>query len=145
MGFSVSAAAAIVFAGLFVAFGLWYGASYNSFERISEAQADRADRALATKNVDIEVVTAAYASNTLTVEINNTGARAVGLNATDVLVDNEYETGWRDGATVATDQATWLWEAGDQLSVEFTKPTQPTSVRVITEGGVADGTEVVSP
>lgn len=144
MGFSVSAAAAIVFTGLFIAFGMWYGASYNSFERISEAQADRSERVLETKNVEIELVTAEYAGTTLTVDVNNTGAATVALNDTDVLVDNEYESGWRDGATVGSDGSTWLWEAGEQLTVGITRATQPARVRVTTAGGVADSAAVVA-
>jgi len=142
VGFSVSGAAAIVFTGLFIAFSMWYGPSYNSFERISEAQHDRSERVLATQNVDLEIVTAEYASNTLTVEVNNTGGATVGLNATDVLVDNEYQTDWRDGASVASNQNTWLWQAGERLRVEFDTSSQPGQVKVTTEQGVADATGV---
>lgn len=142
MGFSVSGAAAIVFTGMFIAFGVWYGASYNSFERISDAQHDRSERILETQNLEVGVVTAEYSVNTLTVEVDNTGAEAVALNATDVLVDNEYETDWREDATVDGDTETWLWQPGERLYVEFTKTTQPTHVRVTTERGVADSMEV---
>jgi len=143
VGFSVSGAAAIVFTGLFVAFSMWYGASYNSFERISEAQHDRSERVLTTKNVDIEVVTAEYGSDTLTVEVNNTGAAALALNRTDILVDNGYESNWRDGAAIASNQNTWIWQSGEQLSVTFEESTQPDQVRVATERGVADTAAVV--
>jgi flagellar protein FlaF len=143
VGFSVSGAAAIVFTGLFVAFGMWYGASYDSFERVSEAQHDRSERVLETKNVDIDVVTAEYATSTLTVEVDNTGATAIALNQTDILIDNGYETGWRDGAEVAGDGDTWLWQSGEQLSVTFDESSQPDQVRVATARGVADTREVI--
>jgi flagellar protein FlaF len=142
VGFSVSGAAAIVFTGLFVAFSMWYGASYNSFERISDAQHDRSERVLETQNIAIDVVAAEYSAGTLTVEVNNTGAEAVGLNDTDVLVDNAYQTDWRAGATVATNGDTWLWQSGERLHVEFDLSEAPSNVRVVTDQGVADATEV---
>jgi len=145
VGFSVSGAAAIVFTGLFIAFGVWYGASYDSFERISDAQHDRSERVLETQNIEVGVVVAEHSGNTLTVEVDNTGAEAVSLNATDVLVDNEYETGEGDDATVDGDDGTWLWQPGERLYVEFTTSTQPTNVRVTTERGIADTMAVTAP
>ena len=75
MGFSVSGAAAIIFASLFIAFGMWYSAGMNSFERVTEAQNDRTDTVLETSNTDIEIVSTTYAASedNLTVRVNNTG------------------------------------------------------------------------
>jgi flagellar protein FlaF len=144
MGFSVSGAAAIIFATMFVTFGMWFTASANSFEAISEAETDKADRALDAQNTAISITNVTYdtASNEVTVSVNNTGATQLSVETTDLLVDGQYRSGWEDSATVAgTD--TRLWLTGEQLTMTVTTPTEPDRVKVVTESGVsATSTEV---
>ncbi|WP_436929776.1 fla cluster protein FlaF [Halosimplex halobium] len=142
MGFSVSGSAALVFAGLLIAFGMWHGAASDSFERVSEARSDRADRLLDQQNTAITLA-ATYVDGTLTVEATNDGSTALSLNRTDILVDNEYETDWRANATVDGDEETYLWLPGEQLTVEITTGSTPSRVKLATEDGVS-GTEVVA-
>lgn len=138
MGVSVSASAAIIFVGLFVSIGMVYPALANGYEQVQEAETDAADRELETKNTEISIANATYSSGTLTVEVTNDGTTALAVDATDVLVDGNYRTGF-DSLTVDGDPDTSLWLPGETLRVELSESTRPDRVVVVTEGGVEAG------
>jgi|AntRauTorcE11898_2_1112593.scaffolds.fasta_scaffold62422_1 flagellar protein FlaF len=142
MGFSVSGSAAILFVGMFLAFGMFFTASANSFESVSEAQQDRTDLNLEQKNTAITITKANASGGTLTVWVNNTGGTYLALSETSLLLDNDYQSDWRDGAEVDGDGATDLWSPGERLEVTLSPPLAPDRVKVVTKTGVAD-TEVV--
>ncbi len=147
MGFSVSGSAAVVFVGLFLAFGMYHSATANSFERVSDAEEARSDDLLESRNTALNVTNASYdnSANELTVEVNNTGAAQLRVSHTDLLVDGQYQTGWADAATVAGDADTDLWLTGEQLSVTLTGiSSQPDHVKVVTGTGVAVTAEVTA-
>ena len=144
MGFSVSGSAAIIFASMFIAFGMWYTASANSFEQVTEAQNDRADTVLETSNSAVEINSTEYSSGNLTVEVNNTGATQLSVSETDLLVDGRYEGRWNE-SVVAGDADTDLWLTGEQLTITVELPAQPDRVKVVTETGVSDTAEVPYP
>jgi len=143
VGFSVSGSAAIVFAGMFIAFGLFHAAASDSFERVSEARQAESDADLDQQNTAIVVSSASYDNGTdqITVEVENTGASTLSLNGTDILVDNEYITGWQSGATIGTNAETDLWLPAETVTVTLSQTTRPEQVKVVTAHGVAD-TEV---
>ncbi|WP_123537185.1 fla cluster protein FlaF [Halosimplex salinum] len=141
MGFSVSGSAAIIFIGLFIAFGMWHTAASNSFERVSEAQSDRSDAALDEKNTAV-VGSAEYVDGTLTVQATNDGSTALSLNGTDLLIDNAYESDWQAGATVDGDGDTDLWLPGETVTVTIAMGSAPTRVKLVTERGVSVAQEV---
>jgi flagellar protein FlaF len=145
MGFSVSGAAAIIFATMFITFGMWFTATSNSFESVSEAESTQSDTILETQNTAISVANVTYnnSSDQLTVLVNNTGAAQLSVESTDLLVDGQYQTGWEDTATVAG-KDTRLWLSGETLEITLTTPTEPTRVKIATENGVSvTTTEVV--
>lgn len=146
MGFSVSGAAAVVFVGMFIAFGMWYTASANSFERVTAAQADRTEEVLETRNTDVEVVSATHNGTHLIVDVNNTGASQLRLSTTDLLIDGRFETGWAGNATVGATAHpdTDLWLSGEELSIVVAESTQPDRVKVVSETGVSDASGVRS-
>ena len=143
MGFSVSGSAAIIFASLFIAFGMFYTASANSFESVSDAQQERADLNLDEQNTAIEITNATTSGGTLTVWVNNTGGSYVTLSGTSILVDNALRTGWRSSAAVDGDGSTDLWSPGERLELSLSVETVPDRVKVITKTGIAD-TEVIN-
>lgn len=144
MGFSISGAAAIIFASAFVAFGMWYSAAATSFERVSEAQQVETDRVLETRNAAISVWNATYNATTesLHVRVNNTGATQFRLDDVQLLVDGRFATGWLPNATVAGQGATELWFGAETLSLNHTVGTAPDRVKVIAGLGAADTAEV---
>jgi len=144
MGFSVSGAAAIIFAGLFVAFGMFYTATANTQERINDANQDWREGTLDRQNTDIELVDATYHANndSLIVKANNTGAFTLSVNDTDLLADNELRTSFTE-RTVDGESATGLWLSGQQIRYNVSFASQPDRIKLVTETGVAE-TEVVT-
>jgi flagellar protein FlaF len=139
MGFSVSGAAAILLAAALIAFGMSHSAVTNSFERVSDAEQDRADEALAEGNTEIEITSASQSSSVVTVEVTNHGATALSLNSTEIFIDNEYEPDWQADAEIDGEQKpTDLWLPGETIAVNISVSEQANRVKVTTENGVSD-------
>ena len=139
MGFSVSAATAVIFAGLFLALGIFYPAMVNSYERVQAADADQADRALEQANTDIQLADATDGGNQLDVTLTNNGSTSLTVSETDVLVDGSYIQRSELGTTVDGDGSTDLWLPGETLEITYNPggPFNGNRVRVVTEHGVA--------
>jgi flagellar protein FlaF len=141
MGFSVSGSAAIVFAGMFIAFGMFHTATTNGFERVSEAQEDRTDRTLAQQNTAINVTSATWqgTADELTVTVENTGAESLSVSDVDLLANNSYVSGY--DTSVDGDTETDLWLPQEQLTITVTTlNADPGRVKIVTGTGVADTT-----
>jgi len=137
MGFSVSASTAVIFAGLFLALGMFYPAMANSYERVQAADANQADRALEQANTDIRLDDASKGgggSDPLEVTLTNTGSTSLTVSETDLLVDGTYI----QRSELDTDSTTDLWLPGETLDITY-NPSGSFSadrVRVVTEHGV---------
>lgn len=145
MGFSVSGAAAIIFAGMFIAFGMFYTATSDRFERVNEARDERVERALDQANTDLEITDARYnaTSDTVTVSVNNTGAATLSVDETDFLLDNDLRTDYTL-QEVAGQADTTVWLSGENYTVQFAAPTAPDRIKVVSGSGVADVTTEVA-
>jgi len=145
MGFSVSGSAAIIFVAAFIGFGMFYSAATNGFERVNDAREDQRDRLLDQQNTEISLVSATWNSSgndNLVVTVDNTGSETLSVEATDLLVDNDYHSGY--DTSVDGDSSTDIWASQERLTVTVTSlSSQPDQVKVVTESGVAD-TMVVS-
>lgn len=141
MGFGVSGATAIIFLGLFIAAGTLITTTSTTFEEIDEAHDDRQERLLDRRNTDIAVENAVYntTTGTLNLAVSNEGSTTLSVNGTTVLVDNQYES----TATAEVDgiAATDLWEPGETMTLNLTLG-EPARVKVVTEQGVADTSDV---
>ena len=144
MGFSVSGSAAVIFVAAFIGFGMFYSAAANGFERVNDAREDQRDRLLDQQNTDISVVSATWnnSDDNLVVTVDNTGSETLSVEATDLLVDNDYQTGY--DTTVDTDPSTDIWASQERLEITVTSfSSSPLRVKVVTENGIAE-TMVVS-
>lgn len=144
MGFSVSGSAAIVFAGLFIAFGMFYSATANTAERVEDARGDWREDTLAQQNTAISITSATYYSGnrSLIVRANNTGSTSLSIPETDLLLDNEYQTTFTE-LSVDGDSSTDLWLPGETIRYNVSSIGRPGRVKLVTRTGVA-GTEVVT-
>jgi flagellar protein FlaF len=141
MGFSVSGSAAIVFAGMFIAFGMFHTATTNGFERVSEAQNDRTDRTLAQQNTAIDVTSAIWntTSGNVTVTVGNTGSESLTVDEVDLLANNSYISGY--ATSVDGDTETDLWLPQEQLTITVASLNDnPGRIKLVTGTGVADST-----
>jgi flagellar protein FlaF len=142
MGFSVSGAAAIIFASMFIAFGMWSTATANTVERVNEAEAARTDGLLEQQNTAIAITSATWDGSDLVVDVENTGASQLRLGPTDLLIDGRYETGWEPRASVAGDGGTDLWLTGETATIKVSLDSQPDRVKIVTASGVSATAEV---
>jgi len=142
MGFSVSGSAALIFVAAFIGFGMFYSATANSAEMVTEAREDRSDRQLDRTNTAIEITTVNYDTTTdyLNITVENTGTTELAVSDVDVLFDNDYQTGYR--TAVEGDTTTDLWLSQETLAINATVAPQPNRVKIVTGPGVA-ATEVV--
>ncbi|WP_280537761.1 flagellin [Halopenitus sp. POP-27] len=143
MGISVSASAAIIAAGLFIAFGAMYPVAENGFDRVTSAQETSHDRALERENVDVTFVNATDDGTTLNVTVENTGAESIPVPRTTLVADNEYVSVDPSETTVydadadpsTGDTETELWLPGERL--RFSVPSDgENAVLVATESGI---------
>jgi len=145
MGFSVSGSAAIIFVAAFIGFGMFYSATANGFERVNDAREDQRDRLLDQQNTDISLVSATWNSSgndNLVVTVDNTGSETLSVEETDLLIDNDYRTGY--ATSVDGDSSTDIWASQERLEITVTSlSSQPNRVKVVTENGIAE-TMVVS-
>ncbi|MFC6863598.1 flagellin [Halomicroarcula sp. GCM10025817] len=143
MGFSVSGSAAIIFVAAFIGFGMFYSASANSLEQISDARDDQRDSLLEQQNTAITVIDVTYDStgDSLTITVENTGSTELAVSDVDVLVDNEYQSGY--GTAVDGDTTTDLWLAQQTLEITVTGLTsKPARVKLVTGPGIEATEEV---
>lgn len=139
MGFSVSGAAAIIFIGLFIAFGAWFTAASNGFDQVTDAEQMQTGNTLEATNTGIEIRSATYnesGTEQLVVTANNTGAEGLSLDATDLLVDGVFVEDWETGAEVDGDAGTDLWLSGERLTVTLNR-SEPQRVKLVVQAGVS--------
>ena len=140
MGVSVSSSFAVIVVGAFVAFGVFYSASANSFERVQEANQGQNERFDRVQDTGITVTAAEVIDSTpCTVRVNatNDGETALALSDTDVLVDGIYATDWAEDTRVEGDRNTSDWFPAERLSLNVTVDGTPERVKVVTGSGVA--------
>ncbi|WP_256297668.1 flagellin [Haloarchaeobius salinus] len=143
MGFSTSGSVAILFVGLLVCLSTVYPVMETANERVTEASEARDDRVLDQANTAVNVTDVGYnaSTDTLVVNVTNTGSTTLSVDGTDLLLDGGYVT----GATtrVEGDPGRTIWVPGEQLQFELTGVTAgPARVKLVTENGIAE-TEVL--
>lgn len=151
MGFSVSGAAAIIFASLLVGFGVWFTAASNGLDRVTDAQTDRTEGTLTAENTAVMIDRAVYnesGDERLVVNATNDGTVGLALAETDLLVDGRLFADWQVNATVAGGTNTDLWLPGEELVIDLPAsaigPGTPETVKLVTATGVADTAEVTA-
>ncbi len=138
MGFSVSGSTVIILIGCLIAFSAAFTVATSSFDRMSTAQDERADRLLDRQNTAIEIGNATWDGETLTVSVTNTGSTVLSIDRTDLLVDGEYrgeQPTVYAGANGEPKSETDLWIPGDTIEYEIGSDGE--RVKIVTEHGVA--------
>lgn len=135
-----------------------YTTGSNTAERVLDAQDDASERRLDRQNTDLAVANVTYfeGNGTLVLEAENRGATALGVDATEVVLDNALlvnATGTTDlvagdglaasgspavAVTVDGDAGTDLWLPGETLRVEVGLTAAPSRAALVADGGVAD-------
>jgi flagellar protein FlaF len=140
MGVSVTTSLAVILVGGFLAFGVFYSATANSFERVQEANEGHNDRFDRVQETAITVTAAEVIDTTpctVRVNVTNDGETGLALGDTDVLVDGVYQTDWQDDTRVDGDRTTGDWFPTERLSLNASVDGTPERVKVVTGSGVA--------
>jgi flagellar protein FlaF len=138
MGFSVSGSAAVIFVAAFIGFGMFYSSAANATEKVTDAKQEQGDRILEQQNTAIDLIDLTYngTANSANLTIVNTGATTLSVEETDVLLDNEYQTGYR--TAVEGNEGTDVWSPEETLVVNVTSTlSQPNRAKVVTGPGIA--------
>jgi len=134
MGFSVSASTAIIFAGLFLAFGTLYPAVSNGYEQVTDAEIDRDDAQLDMRNSEIEIDSV----ETTNITVNNTGSTPLIVSHVDLVVDGEYQERSTYNTTVDANSNTDLWLPGETLLIDdFDGFSVTNRAKIVTDHGLS--------
>lgn len=144
MGFSVSGATAILFIGLLLAVGIAYPVIQSAHDQRATAIEDRDQRALDVRNTAISINQTVYDGDTesLDIEVINTGSTTLSVDRTDVLVDGVYQTEYTSAVNESGDRD--LWQPGEVLDITVTVSEEPHRVKIVTQHGISDTTTEVS-
>jgi flagellar protein FlaF len=138
MGFSVAAAAAILFAGGLVCFSIVLEAVDTSTDQMRDARA--AEDARTQERLDTRFTLVNGTANGTAVQLNltNSGSSVVHVKALDVLVNGTLLTANVTLRTVDGSSATNLWAPGQTLRLTVAAPvTGPATVKLVTDAGYA--------
>jgi archaellum component FlaF (FlaF/FlaG flagellin family) len=151
MGFGTSGSALVIFTGLFLAVGTLYTATANVTESIHDAGEDQREQRLAAQETHVEIANATWngTSENLTVAVDNTGETALSVEYTDVVVDGTYVPVEAFERQTVDDRTTDTWRPGGRLVLKDGDTVAgfdgaPERVKVVTETGVADVSEVTA-
>lgn len=145
MGFSTSAAAAVIFVGALVSLGILYPATAGSFDQVNGALGDQENRLLDQRNTDVAIEDVTYNETTdeVVINVSNTGTTTLTANETDTLLDGGLQTANVARAVEGVTGRT-LWAPGETVTLTVGNvSTAPGRVKIVTEHGVAAATEDV--
>lgn len=133
----------VILIGLFVAVAMAFPAAMTSLESISDAHGYQQDQIEALHNADIELVDATYdeETETLTVNVTNSGSEDLTVQATHLLVDGAFAD--PVNRTIESHQNATTWLPGETLELAVEDIDEPDRIKVVAELGLTVITEEV--
>jgi flagellar protein FlaF len=144
MGFSVSAATAIIFAGLILLMGVVADTVFDTYGDLKDAALDTSDSEYDRQRTRVNIVNASFNSTTVFVNATNTGEIVLDTQYVDLLVNGTIET--EKIVTREVEGTTsQVWGIHEVLFVEITYSgaNNDSRIRLITENGVS-GTKKIN-
>ena len=136
MGFSVAAAAAILFAGAILSFAIVLESIQAASETVRDARARDDDRRFAQLNTHITLVNGSANGTIIDLNLTNNGSSVIHVNTIDVLVNGSLYTQNITLRTVDGVAGTSLWSPGQTLHLLVAAPFgAPAEVKLVTEVG----------
>lgn len=138
MGFSVAAAAAILFAGALVSFAVIVESVQTASENVRDAQGTEDARVAEALNTRIALLNGSANGTVVDLNLTNNGSVVLHVRSLEVLVNGTLYTGAVTLRAVQGSTATNLWAPGQVLRLTLQAPVPgPASVKVVTEAGYA--------
>lgn len=136
MGFSVAAAAAILFAGAILSFAIVLESIESASETVRDAQASDDERRLAQLNTHISLLNGSANGSVVDLNLTNNGSSVIHINTIDLLVNGTLYTPNITMKTVDGVSGTGLWSPGQTLRLTIAAPVgAPATVKIVTEVG----------
>lgn len=136
MGFSVAAAAAILFAGSLVSFTIVLQSVESASESLRDARAGEDARTMDRLNTRITLVNGSANGTAVDLNLTNSGSVVIHVRALEVLVNGTLYTQNITLRAVDGVAQTDLWVPGQTLRLVVDAPVAaPAGVKVVTETG----------
>jgi len=143
MGFSTSAATAIIFTGVIVLVSFTANVVFNTYSDLKDAAMEVSDSEFDRQRTRIEVVNSSFDGSMVFINASNTGETTLDARFIDVLLDGIIETGGITKREVSgTTSRIWGVHEVLYLEVSYSSATNDTRIRLITGNGVS-GTKVM--
>ena len=143
MGFSTSAATAVIFTGLIVMFSFTVGTVFETYSDLKDAALEVSDTEYERQRTRVSMVNSSFNTTHVFLNATNTGETVIDVDHLDLLLNGTLETG-----SVVVKQvegtSTGIWGVHETLYLEvsYTGANNLTRIRLITHNGVS-GTKLM--
>ncbi len=144
MGFSTSAATAIIFTGMIILLGVTANVVFTMYQELSESALDVSDTEFARQRTRVSIINTSYNSTTVFINVTNTGEVTMNTDHLDVLFNGTIETeSIKIRVVGGTTSSIWGVHEVLYLEVDYTSANNWTRIRLITPNGVS-GTKIMN-
>jgi archaellum component FlaF (FlaF/FlaG flagellin family) len=138
LGFSVAAAAAILFAGGLVSFALFAESVQTANETVRDAEGKEGARVADALNTRISLINGSANGTAVDLNLTNNGSVVIHVRSLEILVNGTLYTSAITVGAVQGSAGTNLWAPGQVLHLTVAAPVPgPASVKIVTETGYA--------
>ena len=138
MGFSTSAATAIIFTGVIVLLGVTANVVFNMYDDLSQSALEVSEAEFDRQRTRVSIVNSSYNTTTVFINITNTGEVIIDTLYLDVLLNGTIKTDSISTRQVAgTSSEIWGVHEVLYLEVDYNTAATGTRIRLITPNGVS--------
>jgi flagellar protein FlaF len=144
MGFSTSAATAIIFTGVIILMGVTANVIFTMYQDLSESALEVSDVEYDRQRTRIGIINTSYNSTTVFINVTNTGEVIIDTDYLDLLFNGTIESENIQLREVSgTTSSVWGVHEVLYLEVDYTSANNWTRIRLITPNGVS-GTKIMN-
>lgn len=144
MGFSTSAATAIIFTGVIILMGVTANVIFTMYQDLSESALEVSDVEYDRQRTRISIINTSYNSTTVFINVTNTGEVIIDTDYLDLLFNGTIESENIQLREVSgTTSSVWGVHEVLYLEVDYTSGNNWTRIRLITPNGVS-GTKIMN-
>jgi flagellar protein FlaF len=135
MGFSVSAATAIIFSAMAFSMGILAIMVSEAFDSVRQGGETRVEMLVERERTNIAFVDVGWANGTLHANISNSGSTTLHISKTSLVLNGFLVTSGltADIGGLATD----LWLPGEVLHLRIAPAPAPSALKVVAENGAS--------
>jgi len=136
VGFSVAAAAAIVFTGAVISFAILQGSLQSASDQVQEAQESQVSHQQDLLNTRISLLNGTANGTVFDLNLTNAGSTVIHKGSIDLVINGTLVTANITNATVDGVAASNLWAPGQTLRLIGTSlVVGPADIKLVTDNG----------